>query len=146
MRLVMLVCIVFFSSFLYAQQNEFMDINDLIKEGKYEQAIKILSSKEVEISSNPKVGYYLGICYFKTKNYELAEEYFEKAYKNGYITSNLLYNLGVTKYKLKKYKEAIEVLEKTKTDKLIYDKSLYLMIAANLKLRDKNQQLICIKN
>jgi hypothetical protein len=54
--------------------------------------------------------------------------------------------LGVTKYKLKKYKEAIEVLEKTKTDKLIYDKSLYLMIAANLKLRDKNQQLICIKN
>lgn len=141
MRLVMLVCIVFFSSFLYAQQNEFMDINDLIKEGKYEQAIKILSSKEVEISSNPKVGYYLGICYFKTKNYELAEEYFEKAYKNGHITSNLLYNLGVTKYKLKKYKEAIEVLEKTKTDKLIYDKSLYLMIAANLKLRDKKSAI-----
>jgi len=48
MRLTMLVCIVFFSSFLYAQQNEFMDINDLIKEGKYEQAIKFYQAKKLK--------------------------------------------------------------------------------------------------
>jgi len=128
------------TSLLFSQQNKTFSTSDilfLIENHEYEKAIKILSSNEVEISSNPKIGYYLGICYFKTNKYDLAEKYFEEAYKNGYITSNLLYNLGITKYKLKKYKEAIEILEKTEIDKLVYDKSLYLMIVANLKLKDK---------
>jgi len=126
-----------FVSYLFSSQDDSSYIEGLIKSQRYEEAIRILSSKKSKIEEDPKIGYYLGICYFKIGNYTLAEEYFEKSYYCGYSSSSLFYNLGVTKFKLKKYKEAIGFLEKTHTDRFIYDQSLYLMIVSYLKLKDK---------
>ena len=126
-----------FVSYLFSSQDDSSYIEGLIKSQRYEEVIRVLSSRESKIDKDPKIGYYLGICYFKIGNYTLAEEYFEKAYYCGYSSSSLFYNLGVTKFKLKKYKEAIEFFEKTHSDRFIYDKSLYLIIVSYLKLKDK---------
>ena len=146
MKRILIFCFLFVSVFIYSETDEFfIEIENLIDNFKYEEAIKLLTSKGLEISVYPKVGYYLGVCYFKLKKYELAENFLEKAYNSGYRNEYLYYNLGVVKFKLKKYKEALFYLKKSKNNMFLADKSLYLIVTSYLKLGERDEAVEAYK-
>ncbi len=137
MKRIVFVYIVLCNFILFGQSID--EIKNLIKEEKYEEALNILSNYSDFISTQPHVGYYIGVCYFKLQNYQKAEEFFELALKNNYDKVELYYNLGVTKYKLGKYKEAILYLEKAKNSPLLGANSLYILISCYIKTKEYNK-------
>ncbi|MEN3013117.1 MAG: tetratricopeptide repeat protein [Endomicrobiia bacterium] len=128
----------------FNQQN-IEEIKKLIKTGNYQESLQKLLEYEVFISSFPEIGYYLGICYFRLKDYLNAEKFFELSFNFNYNTHQLYYNLGMTKYKLKKYKETIEWLKKIENVIEFEPKSLYVILACFLKLNDKEKALETFK-
>ncbi|MCX7911163.1 MAG: tetratricopeptide repeat protein [Endomicrobia bacterium] len=125
------------------QQTE--EIKKLIRNNECQRALEILSEYEAIISTFPEISYYLGICYYKLKDYNNAEKYFEMCLSYNYNTKEIYYNLGLTKYKLKKYKDAIELLKNLENNHFLEPESLYVSIACYLKLNDRNNAIYTFK-
>lgn len=123
-------------------QQEIVPIETLIKENQYEEIINNYSKYEDNASHYPEINYYLGIAYFKTKNYKKAEEIFSKIENSDFETPQVYFNLGIVNYKLGKYKKTIYYLGLAeKLDLSLAPKCLYLKIGCYIKLNKKEKAI-----
>jgi len=72
---------------------EYQSIKDLLKDGEYEKAGKIVK-KAYEANPTPELSQALGICYELVGNYPMAEEYY-KALPNFHIKTRMKKNMAL---------------------------------------------------
>lgn len=106
--------------------------NDLVEDAKNwlnsidEQILQ--KNKIILLSEN--IDFRTGIEYLEKEKYELAEEFFRKAFEKDNSSSLILYYLGNTLYLLNKYNEAINTFEKVilmdPGSKIANDSKLYI--------------------
>lgn len=112
-----------------------------INKMNYTKAIELLHDCLRRVSRYDAY-YYLAICYMNIENFEISEEYFEKALKSNADFSTLYIDYTYVKYILGKTDEALQIantaLERFPTDiKLRYNRAIiYISLGKTDKAND----------
>lgn len=114
-------------------------VASLIEQKKYAQAIYELEKLGERINVDWQAGYYLGIAYFRLKDYETAEKYFAKAFIADPEHDELVFNLGLTMLKLGKYVQAIENFRKAMETNLVLEPRARYYIGVCLLKQDNKK-------
>jgi outer membrane protein OmpA-like peptidoglycan-associated protein/Tol biopolymer transport system component len=145
-RVLRIYCLLIFLSiqstfYANAQDKEVLKIqsqvDELIKEGQYEEALEPLLSLASLKPEDPEVAYKTGLVYFNLKDPVNALPYFEKAKNGGSSAADLEYYIGGCYHLSHKLEEAISAYESYKATLKAKDKE---------KLKLVNQQITYCKN
>lgn len=93
-----------------------IEADELIAQGKYEEARKLLESslKNNNYIDRQSVYHNLAVCYMASRDFVKAKEYLEKAVSLSRDDMNDLYNLAFCHYSLEEHEKAVVLFEEIK--------------------------------
>ncbi len=139
-------CLLFFLSLQFtfdaiAQDKDIVKIqsqvDELIKDGEYEDALEQISKLSSQMPDDPEVAYKTGLIYFNLKDAIKAQPYFEKAKSGGSKAADLNFYLGGCYHLSHKWEDAMRAYESYKATLKPKDKE---------KLKLVNQQIDYCRN
>ena len=90
------------------------EIRKLVKEKKYDQALKTGTDYLRKVPENHDVLFIVGGIYYMKKKYKMAISYFEKALQIGSYDTEVLILKANAHYSIGEYKRAIQCCDKIK--------------------------------
>jgi tetratricopeptide (TPR) repeat protein len=106
---------VIFCSFSFAEDGAGIvsRANNLYRQKKYDEAIKLYNQAQIKSPDSPEINYNIGIARYKKGEYASAVGFFEKATfsRDKVLESKANFNIANSKYKLGKLKENTELKE-----------------------------------
>ena len=121
----------------------FQRIFNLFQDAKYDDVISSLNLIEKKLEQSSKkiteleslVFYWKAMSYSRLNDYELAEDYFEKALTNKYITDDIFYEYGQVLYVSEKLQKARIAFKKSVQKKFKMAVSLYYIASISQELK-----------
>ncbi|MDD2703414.1 MAG: tetratricopeptide repeat protein [Candidatus Omnitrophica bacterium] len=131
-----------FCSFSFAEDGSGIvsRANNLYRQKKYDEAIKLYNQAQIKSPDSPEINYNIGTAQYKKGEYASAVGFFEKATfsKDKALESKANFNIANSKYKLGKVKENTELEE---TVSLLRQSLDYYKRAIDLNPADRDPKI-----
>ncbi len=114
------------------------------EQGRYEDVIEILDKVQKKIPPKSKkakelqglIYYWRGMCYSRINDYELAEEYLEKAIDANYNAKDIFYEYGQVLYVAQKMRKARIAFKRSVKNRYKMAVSLYYIASISQEIED----------